>query len=316
MIKRAHAAFVVSTLVGACGALQACSNDDATPGGTSTHDASTSGDGSTVPLSDAAPVSDAAPDSADSSSQQPTGPVGLVYAGHYNNIDQRTPTVTFGSDGSILGYNAGDAEAPFVTTAVVDGVYSDEFAGASRWTNGNIDGPFYAQGGVKPIPINDGQHLGIAKIPAILPASGTATYVLAAATKPTLLDGKVGEGAITSASLTAQFAGNDGTKIGYSFVITMPDGTSTAVANGGPSAVGDAGSTFSAVDGGFRFSNHSLSVTTPSANCAPDAGECPNTGTTRVVFAGPNVERIILSYVVGSGAIGTNRSGVIVFRRQ
>ena len=157
---------------------------------------------------------------------------------------------------------------------------------------------------------NEAQHLGIAKIGGNLPASGTATYTLASATKPTVNEGVIGEGTVTSASLTAIFAGNAGTRIGFTMVVTMPDGTFDVLANGCSAQVGDAGGTFGGNDAGFRFTFPDLNVATDAGSCAPDAGACPTSGATRIAFSGANAERIVVAYVFG------NRRGVVVFQKQ
>lgn len=239
--------------------------------------------------------------------------VALVYAGRFNNIDQRLATATLGEGGRILGYVAGASEAPYVTTAQVDGIYSDTFSGASRWTNGDIVGPFYSDGGPRNIPAGDGQHLGIAKVPGDLPASGTATYALASATKPTYANGEMAEGTVTAASATATFAGNSGTRLAVTVNITMPDGAFELRVNGGSGAFDDDAGTAGTFggDAGFRFTGGTVTLQTPATACGPDGGAaCPTTGGVRAVFAGTNAERVLLAYVFDG------RRGVIVLQKQ
>lgn len=272
---------------------------DAPSGGDAALDAS-AGDGSS---------GDAGPDATT------TADVALVYAGRFNNLDQRLVKATFGSDGRILGYVAGPPEAPFVTTASVDGVFSDGFAGASRWTAGEITGAFYDDGGVKTIPAQDGQHLGIAKVPSVeLPATGATTYTLASATRPTLANGATAEGTVTSGALTAVLAGNAGTVVGFTLVLTMGDGTFVVRGNGGAEAPAGAAGTGGG-DAGYRFASPTVAVDTDAGTCAPDAGPCPSSGGARVVFSGPNAERVVVAYVINAGSIATARRGVAVFQR-
>ncbi len=307
-----HSRLVLSSLTltaaAVLGFVAACSDDTPSTAG---NDAGA--DGALTPSDSSAPDGSSSDSGSDGASQSEggtlVGPVGLVYAGRFNNIDQRLVTALLGDDGRILGYDAGANEAIAAGSAIIDGVFSDSFAKAARWTDGTVFGTMYDDGGVKVLLPNEGQHLGIALVGGNMPASGTVAYTLAGATKPTLRNGYTTEGMVTSGSLTAQFAGNDGTRIGFTLNVTMPDGSFELLGNGGATSVGDAGGTFSANDAGFRYSGADLTVTTGAASCAPDAGTCPTSGGSRIVFAGPNAERIVIAYVFGF------RHGVAVFTR-
>ncbi len=313
-MKTASLAALTSALfVGCAAAIGACGDDTTTTGApdASSPDAPASVDAGG--LTDGSTSQDGS-SNVDSSTKDGGGDagataivVGLVYAGRYNNIDQRTPLALLGADGRILGYDAGPNEAPFATTAVVDGVFSDAFSGATRWTNGDIGGPFYDDAGVKPIALNDGQHMGIAKVAGSLPASGTATYTLVSATKPTFRNAVTAEGTVTGGTLTADFAGNAGTHIAFSLVVTMPDATFVLDSK-------DAGGGSFGQDGGFRFTGADLTVSTDAGTCA--GGACAIGGGTRIVFSGPNAERVIIAYVFSAGSIATTHHGVAVFAKQ
>ncbi len=297
----------------AVGFIAACSDDTAVTSasgddsGSTETGSSSSGDSATG--KDATVTTDSGGDGATSGEGGLFGPVALVYAGRFNNIDQRMVTTTLGDDGRILGYDAGPLENIAAGTATIDGISSDTFAKGSRWINGTVLGRMYDDGGVKTLLANEGQHLGIAMVAGSLPATGTATYTLAAATKPTLQTGATAEGTVTSGSLTAEFGGNAGTRIGFTLVITMPDGTFEVLGNGGAATVGDAGGSFTPDDAGFRFSALAMKISTDAGTCAPDAGTCPITGTSRIVFAGPNAERIVIAYSFGL------RHGVVIFQK-
>lgn len=284
------------------GIVAACSDD---PAVSNAADASSTADGS---ASDSSNQNDSSTDGSTPKGGV-VGPVGLVYAGRFNGIDSRIVTALLDDNGALRGYDAGSSENIAAGTATVDGLVGDEFSSASRWINGTVTGTMYDDGGVKTLAANEGQHLGIALVTGTLPASGTVNYTLAGSSKPTLLGGSIAEGSVTSGSLTAQFAGNAGTRVGFTLNIAMAEGTFVVNGNGGSASVGDSGVPSNQQDAGFLFASPNLAVSTGAANCAPDAGTCPTTGQARVLFAGPNAERIVIAYSFGQ------RTGVVVFKK-
>ena len=313
----------------AVAAASGCSDDETTPSPSTATDASTSSDassgadsssasdGSTANDSgsgdagglDATTSADAAPDSATTSG----GPFGLVYSGAFNGIDNRVVTATLNGAGELRGYTFSANEAPVVLTASVGDVFADGFANAGRWHSGTVGGPFYDDGGVKTLSATEAQHYGLARVKPAFPASGSATYTLVGSTKPTIGDGSKPVGNVTAGSLTASFGGAAGTVVGFSLSLTMDDGSFDLVGNGGSTNVGDAGTPYTSGDAGFYFAAPGMTVSTDAGACP--SGTCTSTAS-RITFAGPNLERIVLAFVFGPGSLTGARRGVAVFQRQ
>lgn len=324
--RRVSAILFVSTLL--AGGVAACDDDEtSTPGPSgadSGADATTGKDaGGSTDSSSAADVVVAADanttDAADAASTDggagdatTGGPYALVYSGTFNGIDSRIVTATLSADGKILGYDAGSSESPFVITARVDDAFADAFANIGRWTNGTVGGAFYDDAGVKTLSATESQHLGVARVPSTMPASGTGTYTLLASTSPQIHDGTQDAGAVTAGSFKTLFNGATSTALGFELTLQMPDGTYNVVGGGGATTPDDGGAGFDQGGAGFR-------MFAPSVTTANDAGLCSGlctSGAARVVFAGPNAERAIVAYVFNSGSLASGRRGVAIFQKQ
>ncbi|MDD5029294.1 MAG: fibronectin type III domain-containing protein, partial [Rhodoferax sp.] len=131
---------------------------------------------------------------------------GIIYSGSANTppagpnpgIDNRTPiSAQFDSAGNMTGYTASVSEAPTIGSASVGELATDGIMSIGRWTNGALAGAFYS---VLPVfDANHGLHYAVTNPTLIsaVPTTGTVTYQLAAATKPTYLDGHAAPGTLT-----------------------------------------------------------------------------------------------------------------------
>ena len=110
-------------------------------------------------------------------------------------------------------------------------------ANIGRWNGGTMAGRYYGYAPVESLRMGgqQGFHYALAyrPNPATLPCSGSSTYTLREATKPTRGDGSVAPGTVDSASIVVTFTGSTPTfEISAGF--SLGGGTSSFSASGMP----------------------------------------------------------------------------------
>lgn len=183
-----------------------------------------------------------------------------------------------------------------------------------RWTGGTFTGPLSLLAESDPrrtFNANQGLHYVVgAETPVgSLPLSGTATFSLLGATRPTWGDGALAPGTFTG-SMAVQWGGASSTMVGANFSVAMPgDATYSIVTNGG--LANPAASEIAIVAGTARFSGF-LQAPNPGGR-AQYSAFCD----ARVsgFFAGPAAERAGIAYTVGLGG-STAISGAAAFKKQ
>ncbi|QNE32996.1 hypothetical protein F1C10_14420 [Sphingomonas sp. NBWT7] len=104
--------------------------------------------------------------------------------------------------------------------------------GWTRWSGGTTDSTF-ASGANTTLPENSGQHIVWGRSATNLPTTGTASYALAGATKPTSSDGAVAPGALTAGSLAVDFRAM---KVGYDLSVQFGGDRYSVASRGGLAA--------------------------------------------------------------------------------
>ena len=207
-----------------------------------------------------------------------------------------------GSPGSQVNIGRGTATSPAAETG------GDSLITWGRWTSGTTTGT----AGVAPLTLgaNQGFHyvVGAATPAASMPASGTATFTLMGATKPTFGDGALAPGTFTG-SMAVQWGGAAATKVGVDFNITMPgDGSYRLMSNGG---VSTPTTSLISTSTGSAFSGPAAVTFTGAGTGRACTGAC--SGNVNGFFAGPSAERAGAVYMIGFG--GTGIQGAAAFTR-
>jgi len=241
------------------------------------------------------------------------GPYFLSYSSRGGpGIDSRpSVTATFAGN-AITGYVASPNESPTRGTSTTAEPGMDAFVAWGRWTGGTTAGVLNANPGIV-LSATEGFHLalGLKTAPALVPASGGATYLLIGATHPTLEDGSLALGTLTGA-MNVSFAGAS-TKVGFALSIDMPGDTTYAVTtNGGTgtpstSEVGSVAAVNPARIGGDVIVTSTGKACTGGVSCK---------ATFQGFIAGPNSDRVALAFTLSAGMLGTQVRGVAVFERQ
>lgn len=224
-----------------------------------------------------------------------SGPYAVAYASNDIGLDVRSGASAEFTDGELDKYEWLTEEKPERGTNLTAELAGDELVTVGRWNGGTTAGQYYAAPAFK-YGGQQGFHyaIGIGTVTPI--TSGTATYSLEAATKPTFGDGNGAPG-----TLTGDIAVSFGlvTRIGLDLAVDMPDdhiyilrttGGTTNVASSevqlakanwddlGPVFYGQ----FAMADGG---------------RACQQAGQCA--ASVRGFLAGDNAEGIGLSYQIG-----------------
>jgi hypothetical protein len=209
---------------------------------------------------------------------------------------------TGGSPGSQINIARGTAQSPAAETG------GDSLITWGRWTGGTTTGT----GAGFPVTFgpNQGFHyvVGAATPPANLPASGTATFTLMGATKPTFTDGALAPGTFTG-SVAVQWGGAATTKVGVDFNITMPGDASYRLMSAGGVVTPGTSLISTSVANGSAFTGPANVTVTGTGRACP--GAC--SGNVNGFFAGPNAERAGAAYMIGVGA--TSIQGAAAFTR-
>ena len=151
-------------------------------------------------------------------------PFTIVYAATNFGIDGRSVSATFASDNTLDGYRWSDSEAPGIGTLSNAEASGTQTVQIGRWTNGTFAGRFYAavdDTHSLTLTPNQGFHYAIATIPATLPCSGSKTYALAAATRPTLNDGSASSGSVDQLTATVTFNGANAPTVSVAGTVTV-----------------------------------------------------------------------------------------------
>lgn len=167
-----------------------------------------------------------------------------------------------------------------------------------RWTGnvtglGNIDGLLTID---ETYSANQGLHYVVGTPTASMPLSGTASYALLGATKPTYIDGSTSPGTLTG-SLSVDFGR---LTVGVALNVAMPDNT---YAIGGDALIQSGSPVFIGVAG------QNLTIT---------GGGCFSGCSTRVegFFAGTSAERAGLGYEIQDFGFGRQVVGAAAFTKQ
>jgi hypothetical protein len=213
-----------------------------------------------------------------------------------------TFAATGGSPGNQVDITRGTAQSPAGETG------GDSLITWGRWTNGTTTGT----AGVGPLALgpNQGFHyvVGAATPAAGMPASGTATFTLMGATKPTFGDGALAPGTFTG-SMAVQWGGAAATKVGIDFNITMPGDASYRLMSAGGVATPGTSLISTSLASGSAFSGPANVTVTGTGRACP--GAC--SGNVNGFFAGPSAERAGAVYMIGLG--GTGIQGAAAFTR-
>jgi hypothetical protein len=182
--------------------------------------------------------------------------------------------------------------------------YIEATAGTDSNINNATGSGFYSSGGLN-FSANQGFHYAIGVPSPTLPATGTATYAVRAATSPTVADGSKSPGTATG-SLAVQWGGTS-TKVGLHLSVTMPGDTTYQVLSTGGTA--NPASTEIVVGTGGLWSGFNLLTTGSGYSCS---GTC-NTSV-RGFFAGSAQEGAGLSYRLGTNATSKAIDGAMSFQ--
>lgn len=165
-----------------------------------------------------------------------------------------------------------------------------------RWT-----GTITAQGSAQSYSANQGMHYVIGIPTATMPTTGTGTYTLLGATRPTYVSGAVAPGTF-SGSLNVTFGATN--TIGLSMTIAMPDGFNYVVNQTGTGI----GSAFSQTGSG-NFSS--------GAFAGSSGGACTGSCSSFVqgFFAGASAERAGIGYHITDSTINKQLIGTAAFKR-
>jgi hypothetical protein len=240
------------------------------------------------------------------------GPYFLTYSAKGPGIDSRPSVTATFSGAEIVGYVAGPSESPNRGTCVTSEAGMDALVAWGRWDDGTTAGVLNANPGIALSP-TQGFHLalGILTPGASVPASGNASYALLGATHATIDSGALALGTVTG-TLGVAFSGPT-TKVGMDLSIDMPGDTAYKVTSMGgvaspaTSEIASIGAANPARLGG------QIPVAVTGAACA---GGTTCKATFQGFMAGPDADRIGLSFVLSAGFAGTQVRGVVVFTRQ
>jgi hypothetical protein len=198
-------------------------------------------------------------------------------------------------------------------TAQVAEAGGDALITWGRWTNGSmVPGDPTAPNVV--LTANQGMHfvLGAMTPKSYLESqtSGTASYSLLGATKPTYLDGATAPGTLTGNIGVTWRGTTSGAFIGVDLTVTMPDTTYRIVSAGGATNPEQ----YNIMTGNNAAFNGNVSMAgAPGRACA--GGNC--VVDINGFLAGATAQRAGLTYVVRSdGVTGARVNGAAVFARQ
>ena len=165
-----------------------------------------------------------------------------------------------------------------------------------RWT-----GTVMANGATVTYTANQGMHYVIGTPTATMPTTGSATYTLIGATRPTDVQGLLAPGTF-SGSLNVIFGATH--TIGMSYTVAMPGGINYVVNHTGTGS----GSSFSQVGSGSMSSGAFL-----GSNGGACTGSC--SAFVQGFFAGASAERAGIGYHITDTNIGRNIIGTAAFQR-
>jgi hypothetical protein len=180
-----------------------------------------------------------------------------------------------------------------------------------RWTDGSYEQ--VQTFGNTPVALGAEQALhyviGAATPGANIPASGTASFSLMGATKPTFGDGALAAGTLAG-SMSVSWGGAAATKVGMDLTVTMPGDASYSVVTAG----GLASPSLSQVQTffGAQFFG-TVPVASAGRACASNPGGCG--ANIAGFFAGPAAERAGIAYQLGSGNAQQSIHGAAAFKR-
>jgi hypothetical protein len=271
-----------------------------------------------APTSGPAPVQEQEPQFVAGEEREPSGtPVipqptmlttGSGYFGviMYSDSVGPVPAVTFGDatfNGAGQLTEMRDTSGIVFTLDPVSGVHADSGTDGilawGRWTGRvtGVDGsPFSVS-----YSANQGLHYVVGMPTPVLPTSGSATYALLGATRPTYVtDIGVPPGSF-GGSLNVNFGASP--TVGMNLSISMPDGANYAI--GGSTTISGIGFV-----GFHSFGAGSLTIS---------GGSCGVCGCAALVtgfFAGSNAERVGLGYHVEDSIAGKDILGAAAFQKQ
>jgi hypothetical protein len=191
------------------------------------------------------------------------------------------------------------------TTATLADNGTDGTITWGRWQNGTMTGTiFTGTDHTVTLSASQGHHFAAGSLTpeGSLPGSGTATFNLVGATKPTFGDGASAPGTFTGSAAVQWGGATANTRVGVNFTVAMPgDATYTIVSAGGLAnpAISDIRLIGTAQGGPSQFSG--AAATTSSGRGCSGGGQCFTD--VNGFFAGPNAERIGLSYKIQGGFI-------------
>lgn len=141
-------------------------------------------------------------------------------------------TATFADTGELTAYvySAG-TEDPTIGTNVASEVYMDAVSALGRWSGGTTGGHYFAS--TLTWTANQGFHyaLGIPTPPDSIPTSGSTSYVLLAATHPTVYPNNLSPGTVTGGSAQVSW-GDPVSTIGLTLTVTTSAGDYSIATNG------------------------------------------------------------------------------------
>ncbi|MFC0306166.1 hypothetical protein [Rhizorhabdus histidinilytica] len=256
----------------------------------------------TIPTTPTGPTTPTTPVTGDGTTGQM-----IAYAGDVIGIDSRDKTtVTTGDGGKLLKYvwtTNPDGESPEIGTN--NGFESGSVAGVigwTRWAGGSTAGKYF---GNPPVSRSDkqGLHLVYGAPATNLPTSGTATYALVGATKPTISDGSRDPGTLSG---SAAVAFGTTPKVGLDLDVAIGGFVYQVNTSGG---ITDPAQSQISVQPDMSFFANSLNV-------APGGPVCPASSCQadiRGFLAGPGASHLGISYSVNAPGGGPTVTGAAAF---
>jgi hypothetical protein len=246
----------------------------------------------------------------------PAGPFDMVRAG--GPADATTSLSSLGvmtqnqATGAIerFGQSAFTNELARGTAQSAD-VGGDALITWGRWTNGSYEQ--VQTFGNTPVALGAEQALhyviGATTPGSNIPASGTASFSLMGATKPTFGDGALAAGTLAG-SMSVSWGGAAATKVGMDLTVTMPGDASYSVVTAG----GLASPSLSQVQTffGAQFFG-TVPVASAGRACTSNPAGCG--ANIAGFFAGPAAERAGIAYQLGSGNAQQSIHGAAAFKR-
>jgi hypothetical protein len=246
----------------------------------------------------------------------PAGPFDMVRAGGPADATTSLSSLGVMTQNQATGAIEGFGQAAFTNelargTAQSADVGGDALITWGRWTNGSYEQ--VQTFGNTPVALGAEQALhyviGATTPGSNIPASGTASFSLMGATKPTFGDGALAAGTLAG-SMSVSWGGAAATKVGMDLTVTMPGDASYSVVTAG----GLASPSLSQVQTffGAQFFG-TVPVASAGRACTSNPAGCG--ANIAGFFAGPAAERAGIAYQLGSGNAQQSIHGAAAFKR-